>query len=171
MLTLNWKPTAGGSTVDSTGLWIEPMNGGDSVFQTPEFGSAGALDGTANAVTIPASTMRAGRSYSVEIEFIHLASMDTTTLPGSSLVVAYLRTTRAQITAAGVIAGPQITLTPWPNNQWNVRVTGDSGINYVLEATSQLGTGWERLVNFQIFGNAFEFTDGTLHDQRYYQVR
>lgn len=170
-LTLSWKPMAGGTVNDFIGMWVDPENGGQTVYETPEFQSGQGLNGTATSVTIPAGTFRAGRTYDVELEFARPTTRDTTTLPGSTLVVAFTRITHAQITAAGTVAPPQVQLSPTPDNRWLIRVTGDPGINYVLEATNHLGTGWNSLVNFQIFGDAFEWTDGFQSTQRFYRVR
>jgi len=170
-LALAWKPMVGGTANDFIGLWIEPTNGGDSVFETPEFFSGQGLTGTATSLTIPAGTMRPGRTYDVELEFVHPTTRDTATLPGSTLVVAFTRITHVQITAAGMVTPPQVRLSPTPDNRWLLRVTGDPGVNYVLEATNQLGSGWNAMANFQIFGDAFEWTDGMPSGQRFYRVR
>lgn len=171
-LTLTWKPMAGDTVNDFIGLWIEPEHGGDSVFETPDFLSGQSLNGAATSVTVPAGTMRAGRSYRMELEFAHPAAFDVTTLPGSVLVVAYTRLTQATLIAAGTVAPPVLQLAQEPgSSRWRVRVTGESGINYVLEAATQLDGPWAPLVNFQIFGDAHEFYDGVLNPRRFYRVR
>lgn len=170
-LTLTWKPMVGGTVNDFIGVWVDPENGGQTVYETPEFQSGQGLNGSATSVTIPAGTLKSGRTYQVELEFVHPTTFDTTTLPGSTLVVAFGRLTHFNITAAGTVVPPQVQLSPSQDHRWLIRVTGDSGINYVLEATNQLGTAWNSVVNFQIFGEAFEWTDGTQSRERFYRVR
>ncbi len=170
-LTLTWKPMAGGTVDDFIGLWVEPQQGGESVFETPEFLDRQKLNGTATAVTIPAGTMKAGRTYDVELEFAHPTTFDTTTVPGATLVVAYTRLTHATITAAGTVAPPAIRAVQDPDGRWRFRVTGENGVNYVLETVLQLGGGWTAIANFQIFGEAHEINDAMLNQQRFYRVR
>jgi hypothetical protein len=170
-LTLSWKPMVGGTVNDFIGLWVDSGNSGHSVFETPEFQSGQALKGTATSVTIPAGTMRPGRSYDVELEFGHPTTIDTTSLPGSTFVVAFTRLTQVQINAAGAVVPPRIQLTPSQAGHWHLRVTGDPGVNYVLEATPQLGGSWNAVGEFQIFGEAFTFDDWDPSGQRFYRVR
>ncbi len=170
-LTLSWKPMTGGTVNDFIGVFVDPENGGQTVFETPEFHTGQGLNGTATSVTIPAGTLQAGRTYEVELEFVHPTTFDTTTLPGSTLVVAFGRLTHFNITAAGTVAAPVLQIAPLPDGRWRLRVTGESGVNYFLEHASQLGGGWNPLTSFQIFGEAFEFIDGVQSGQRFYRVR
>ncbi len=170
-LTLSWKPMAGGTANDFIGLWVSTETDDDAVFGTPDFLTGQALNGTATSVTIPSGTMRPGRTYEVELEFVHPTTRDTTTLPGSTLLVAFSRVTQTRITAAGTVQKPELTLTSTADGRWAIRVTGDVGINYVLEATSQLGAGWEGLTNFRILDGSFEYIDGVARQHRFYRVR
>lgn len=104
-------------------------------------------------------------------EFIHLTTRDTATWLGSTVVVAFSRVTQTRIMAAGTVQKPELTLTPTADGRWSIRVTGDVGINYVLEATSQLGAGWEGVTNFRMMGGSFDYIDGALRQHRFYRVR
>lgn len=170
-LTLSWKPMVGGTANDFIGLWVSTETDDDTVFGTPDILTGQALNGTATSVTIPPGTMRPGRTYEVELEFVHPTTRDTATWPGSTVVVAFSRVTQTRITAAGTVQKPELSLTPTADGRWAIRVSGDGGINYVLEATSQLGAGWEGLMNFRIMGGSFEYIDGLPRQHRFYRVR
>ena len=63
---LEWDPVAGGTPADC--IYVEIYGG---VFATPAPGEAGALDGTATGVTIPAGVLQPNRSYNGIVCFYH----------------------------------------------------------------------------------------------------
>jgi hypothetical protein len=56
--TLGWDAFAGGTTTDFVVVAI-----GGNAWKTPDFGAAGALNGTATSVTIPANSLQANSNY------------------------------------------------------------------------------------------------------------
>jgi hypothetical protein len=63
---LGWDPFVGGGSTDYVFVAV-----GGGVWQSPTFGAAGALRGTAISVTIPANSLQANSNYTATIGFYH----------------------------------------------------------------------------------------------------
>src|SRR3954469_19445025 len=63
-----WDRMAGGSGSDFIQLRIEDSTG-SKVFETPDLGESGALDGMANFAVIPPGTLKPGKAYSGTLTF------------------------------------------------------------------------------------------------------
>jgi len=80
-LTVTWSPLEGGTSSDFVELNISGAGG--TVFQTPNIGASGALNGTSTSVVVPAGTLQPGINYSASIIYGELAGpVDTTDYPG-----------------------------------------------------------------------------------------
>lgn len=85
--TLNWNALAGGTAQDFVRLRVEDASG-NRVFETPELGKPGALNGLSpNGFTLPANLLAPGTAYSAELLFAHASQVDATTYGQS--VIAY----------------------------------------------------------------------------------
>ena len=65
--TLTWNPFSGGTTNDFISCQLQGVN--SNYFTSPAFGTAGALDGTATSVLIPAGTLLPGHAYLGRLTF------------------------------------------------------------------------------------------------------
>ena len=70
-----WDPIEGGEADDFLSLQINDMSG-DEVYQSPEFGSPNALDGTATSATVPGGALSPGTDYEVKAEVFHRIDSD-----------------------------------------------------------------------------------------------
>ena len=73
-ITIEWQPFDGGTTEDhiSVGIQLEDPGAGGGVLETPVPGEAGALDGTATSLSIPAGTLEQGKRYTVNVSFYRI---------------------------------------------------------------------------------------------------
>jgi hypothetical protein len=91
-LILFWDAWVGGTNDDFIQLRIEDADN-NVVFETPDRGDAGALDGLATATIIPAGTLAAGQTYEGRLIFEHIVLTDETTVPGAEGRVTYFART------------------------------------------------------------------------------
>ncbi len=76
--TLSWNAFASGTAADYVRLEVDD-NSGNSVFQSPDLGEAGALNGTSpNSIVIPANTLASGTTYTVQLTFAHVSQVNNT---------------------------------------------------------------------------------------------
>ncbi|MFT5494281.1 MAG: hypothetical protein ACI8V5_004683 [Limisphaerales bacterium] len=98
--TLMWDAFAGGTTDDFVMVEIQSEGSmGDSrVFESAGPGDVGSLNGTSTSVSIPASTLTPGETYSASLSFFRFVASDT----GYTMAVgAYQKRTKFSIKAAG----------------------------------------------------------------------
>lgn len=72
--TLGWDAFVGGTSADYIAVFI-----GNNAWKTPDPGTAGALNGTATTVTIPANSLQANSNYSATIGFYHMLIVSNAT--------------------------------------------------------------------------------------------
>lgn len=88
-----------------------------------------------SSLTIPANTLTPGRTYVVEAHFMVATSLDTTSIPGASVIASFTNVTRFLIGAlASGTSFPVPTITSPPTNQ-----TGTLGGNATFTAAYTLG--------------------------------
>jgi hypothetical protein len=92
-LTITWDPWPGATTNDFIQVRIQDDETGTNVFETPNRGDPGALDGTATSVTIPPGTFQTGREYEGRVTFERIVRHDEETLPGAEGTVTYFSRT------------------------------------------------------------------------------
>jgi len=128
--TITWTPMGGGSN-EYVKLGIDDATTGDTVFQTPDPDTSGALTGTSSSVTVPVGTFVAGHQYDAWLDFINIVSSDTTDYPGVPAVGGYGAETDLNFTAgagSASIAGNIYSDT----NASGVYNPADPGINDVM---------------------------------------
>ncbi len=164
---LKWDPLAGGSASDV--IYVEIYGG---YFNTPALGNAGALNGTATSVTIPAGTLQASQTYSGCVTFYHslLATNGT----------AYLTLTyRAATTEFGLQTGSGSTpliLTPagWSGGSFYFQTTCTNGQALIAEYTTNLAPPhWTTLYSTNSPASSVRFGDphAVTNRQLFYRVR
>ncbi|MFP6875068.1 MAG: Ig-like domain-containing protein [Verrucomicrobiales bacterium] len=78
-ITLQWDPFQSGSADDHISLYIEKEHSpdGGTVYEAPNPGEPGALDGTSTSLTLPPGTLDPGSDYTVQIGFYRIGTPDT----------------------------------------------------------------------------------------------
>jgi hypothetical protein len=71
--TLTWNPFSSGTTVDFISCQLQGVR--SNFFVTAAFGAAGALDGTATSVAVPAGTLLPGHAYLGRLTFAFTQSV------------------------------------------------------------------------------------------------
>jgi hypothetical protein len=100
---ISWLPFAGGTAADFVQVQIEdPL--GANVWETPDYGEPGALNGLATRVLLPARSLRPGTVYIGTLRFVKVAPDGTGEYPGVKRMAGYFRRTefRMGTLAAGV---------------------------------------------------------------------
>lgn len=174
--TLEWGAMVDGDTSDFIGLFIEGEM--TCYFETPEAGEPGALDGTVTSVIIPADTLPPGRTVEGELVFAKIIDSDTSSYPGATGLTAFVTITEFEIQTTGDPVKPQLQI-EHNGTQVNITVTGEIGIQYKLQSSSDL-LNWAHLTTRHIYGNDCEGFLGTFQDfddndisgspKRFYQV-
>lgn len=70
---ISWRPFVGGTTNDFIQVQIEDLNE-NNVWETPDFGEAGALNGLDTRTVIPARQLSPGSAYFATIRFVKVLS-------------------------------------------------------------------------------------------------
>ena len=89
--TLTWAPLGGGS---NDFVHVEILNASTNLtlWETPEEGEPGALNGTNTSVVIPAETLSAGSNYLLYLTY-EKSTLNTTYYPGATGVAGYYKQT------------------------------------------------------------------------------
>ena len=90
-LVLNWDAWAGGTTNDFIHLRVEDTEG-DVVFETPDRGDSGALNGLTNSVTILADDLLPGEMYEARLVFERVVFTTNDTTGAEGRVTYFART-------------------------------------------------------------------------------
>ncbi len=116
-LTLTWAAFTGGTTDDLIQILVERDLGMDmfeDFYESPGPGEMGALDGTDNSVTIPANTLPAGATLSIEISFSRVVDFqfyDAQTYPdGPGGAAVFTSVTTLQIHTQSAGSAPDASL-------------------------------------------------------------
>jgi hypothetical protein len=138
---LGWDAFPGGTTADC--IYVEIYGG---VFQTPALGMAGALNGTATSVVIPAGTFQPNQQYSGCVSFYHYQML---TNGASHISLAYRgSTTEFNLsTGAGSAFCPVISKAGWEGaGVFKFEVACPSSQPLVAEWRTNLQAGqWQTL--------------------------
>ncbi len=179
-VTLTWDRWSDGTTNDFIQVRIQD-NDGDTLFETPNRGDIGALNGGDTSVTIPATVFEFGQDYEGRIRFERFVVEDETTLPGAEGTVSYFSRTDFDIEAVGPDANDyriergrrfeqETAGLPIPDAndefEFNAEVQGSAG-NLITSATL-LTPPPLSLTRVLIANNPrdeFEFTDNNLRTQ------
>jgi hypothetical protein len=94
---VSWGAFTGGGANDFIQVRVELLSG-DLVSTTPSFGAAGALDGTATSIKIPANTLPPSTSCYLVVMFAKLGTRDATSYSGAVGVTGYFQETKLMLT-------------------------------------------------------------------------
>ncbi len=138
---LNWEAFSEGTETDFVQFEIVNENG-MKVYSTPEFGQAGALDGTATGVTVAANTLAPGRFYAASIVFFRRVDLDQTSYPGALYASGYFTLNEFNLATTGTVVGPTISVLPSIGSVFQAQFLGEIGVPYTVEHTDGF-LGWE----------------------------
>ena len=160
----------GGTPDEYVQAMINSLDGNRMLFETPQPGQPGALDGTTTSVLIPANTLGEGQSYQLQLLVARLDDLETTYGFGFS---AYFSQTDIPIATSGSVPAPTLTIDRLTPDQWHLHANGVIGQNYLIESTTSLSPPvvWQPMVNFIGSKSGFDFTDGVIHRQNFYRAR
>lgn len=152
--TLQWAPMTGGSSLDNIVLTVSTQSG-PTVFSTPIFGQAGALNGTVTSVNIPAGTIATGGVYSATLTFAKISSVDIFQYLGVPGVVAFVNATDFKMRAISI---PFLTITNTVSRAAQLRFNSDPGRTYDIRESGDLSS-WNSLVVTTAVGGTVIYTD------------
>jgi len=127
--TLSWDPFVGGTPTD----YIQAVL--TTNWQSPNIGTAGALDGTATSVTIPVGILAPGKTYTASVGFSHatLATNGTeATYVYRATITQFLLTTKL---SAGTVT-PVITNGVWSGGVFGFDLLTGSGQTVTVVSTT-----------------------------------
>ncbi|MBI5774037.1 MAG: hypothetical protein HZA89_09885 [Verrucomicrobia bacterium] len=173
--TLTWSAFTGGTTNDYVSVSIENATGNyATLFETPDVGQPGALNGTHTSVVIPANTLYPGRTYEARLFFAKLTTRDTTSYPGVLALAGYLKDTQFTVQTAGTPLKPRLVMLPRNQGQIQMRLIGEPGFNYAIQATDDLkNPSWVQYWNQSTYdGATLDYTDfsSTFFTNRFYRA-
>jgi hypothetical protein len=155
--TFTWDPFQGGTTSDFISLSVSDSHG--TVFQTPNIGTNGALTGTATSATIPANTLAANSTNTVDVIFYRFVPSTNATYA----TFAY-RATDTELglnTIGSAPAVPVVANPTWSGSNFSCDVTAtpNQTLN-VLYSTdcSQPLAQWQKLLTTNSPVSSFRLT-------------
>ena len=164
---LSWDAFPGGTATDYISVSI-----GD-VFDTPDFGTPGALNGTATSVTIPAGTLQPNSGYSSSVTFYRSAG----TSNASYTTIASLATiTEFQLTSSsggGSVTGALIfTNAAWSGGTFSFNVISSTGQIFTVEYSSTMLTNqWLPLLTTNSITGLVQITHPATNKYFFYRAR
>jgi hypothetical protein len=165
--TLSWLPL-NSSTNPFVFVSVDEAVSGETVFSSPWIGTAGALNGTATSVLIPAGTLRAGYSYLVTVMHANV-TLETSSYPGAVGLTGYDKQTQFTLTVPGTPFPKIIRIVGLDNGQVNLLASGEPERTNILEAAASLAPAvWTPLTTNQ---GTYHFSDTPQRSTRYYRLR
>jgi hypothetical protein len=104
---VSWQPFAGGTKADFIQFQIEDLNN-NTVWETPDFGEDGALNGLDTKTIIPARVLGPSSVYFATIRFVKVLGSGSRTYPGVPGTAGYF--TRTEFTLRSVSTPPLDTV-------------------------------------------------------------
>lgn len=153
--TLTWDPLAGGSAGDC--VYVEIYGG---LFKTPTLGEAGALNGTAASVVIPAGTLQPNQTYAGAITFYHVQLLTNGTayvsLAYRASTTEFELATSSGSTTAMVITNATVAVV---SGKFTFEV-GCSPGQIIVERSTNLQPGsWQPFYTTNATGNVVRISD------------
>jgi len=167
---LAWDAFTAGTTAD----WIlVEIYGG--VFTSGDFGVAGALNGTARGVTIPANTLKPASNYLASVTFYDMLCLTNSATKHITLVYRGASTEFTLTTLGGTPATPLVlTNALRTGNVFAFDVTSAAGKTLIVESRTNLAMGeWEILLTTNSPAGRVHITDPRAVTNRslFYRVR
>jgi hypothetical protein len=170
---ISWQPFPGATTSDFIQLQIEDFSG-NNVWETPDFGEAGALSGVDTITILPAETLQPGQIYFGTLRFVKVLQSTSRQYLGAQGTAGYFSRTEFTIRPVAtdvtrVIDRVQIwkskTIFPDPDGVvlkvafgFLAKVDAVTS-NQVSGVTLTLPNGEKRLLNTNEFNDQFELSE------------
>lgn len=134
---ISWESWAGGTLNDFVQVRVEDAQH-NKIFETPDIGKAGALDGRATTITIPANTLPANQSLEIHLTFKRVNAMDTTSYPGVLSLSSFQARTKISVQTI-VAPAPLLSLAELAGNQgYQLSFATVAGLTYRIDGSSNL---------------------------------
>ncbi len=151
--TLRWDAFLNGTAADYIKVQI-----GDN-FETPDYGSAGALNGLARSVVVPAGVLTAGQSYDAAVDFFRVSQVISN---ASYRAMAYrISSTHFTVQAAsGSSSSLVLTNLGRSGGTFSFDVVSKPGQAFTVEASTSLSTPlWAPVVSTNSASGRVRITD------------
>jgi len=170
--TLGWEAFANGTVNDFIRVTVDDAEG-FTVFDSPDYGDAGALTGTDISAMIPANTLKSGSNYVCYLTFNRFADLQV--VEGAQGTALYTRETTVPLRTApggGTVSVNFAGFSRLQNGSFQLQVTGTAGATFTLQATADF-TSWTTLVTTNPPSGSFTFADTGAANQsrRFYRVQ
>jgi hypothetical protein len=165
-LTLYWSFPSAPRASDFMQVYI--TDGHAVVFSTPDLGEAGALNGSARTVTIPAGTLEAGVIVSLNLEITRIVSTNATAYPWAEGIAGTFRSTAIDLTT---IIPPRMKIFPPTNGVVAIEVRGSPGRTNVLQSTDNLVTWRNVATNVAPLGKSVFTVPANAFPARFFRAR
>jgi hypothetical protein len=157
---LGWDAFAGGTTNDFISVSIADTNG-TVVFRSAALGAEAGLtllNGADTSILIRSNILSWGQTYYGYIYFEKDAVIQTTNYAGARGLVGFAKATSFPLKTRSVV--PTLTTLGLASNRFAVRLSGDAGKTYIIQASTNLtGTNWTALVTNVANGGSFDYTN------------
>jgi hypothetical protein len=171
-----WDAWSAGGPNDFVQLHIEDSQG-EKVWETPDFGESGALDGRATSVLIPPRTLAAGQSYQANLEFAKASQRDASSYPGAIGAAFYYKRTKFMIQTAASASYADVKLywvtksrryqqtgatapTPQPSKTFSIELLAQAtAAGSVTKASVQLPNSRMEELTLEPDDKTFDFAD------------
>jgi hypothetical protein len=167
VFTLSWDQFAGGTSTDFISVSI------GNVWQTPDPGSAGALNGSATSVTIPAGTLQPGTTNTATVGFYHATSISNITYATSAYRASI--TEFNLITSAGAVGiTPVLTNAFWSGGliSFDIDTSPGQALTIVSSPNAALPLSqWQTLLATNSPGARIHITQPTTAPMEFYRVK
>lgn len=170
-VVITWNTPAGWAAEPGVGVvWIS-LEIKNSVGEGVVWAEGGELD-SSSQFTIPAGTLRPGRSYEISLRFVKITDWDDVSYPGAMLAAGFESITAAAMRTTGIPPMPSIAL---ERSEGGMQITGSGGENdmgYILEASSDM-RHWQQLSQFWVGEGGYFHYDSDVRylKARFYRIR
>jgi len=160
--TLSWGPFSGGRRQDYISVKLTDQYG-NTVFKSGDYGCPDSLDGMATSVLLPANTLATNQTYSTEIDFLQILTLDTNSIPGDALLAGTESDTLSTITTGPEQASAAVltnaALLPGGGIRFDLATT--PGVSYTVQFNGNLSNpfGWTSLLTSNAAGTLISFTN------------
>jgi hypothetical protein len=165
--TVRWDGFAGGTTENLVELYIYDGQ------ENEVFADSGGLDGTSTSEVVPANTLMSGQTYRGELRIWTIVDV-TATDEGALGFAGFYKTTEfgLRTTGGGGIAPLLSNPLRQSNGQFQLRVAGEAGRLYRVEATSTFSSWTTILTTNAPAGGSFDVVDtqAASLSSRFYRV-
>ncbi len=165
---VSWDPFLGGTTNDYVQFRIEDAFG-NKLFETPDLGKPGALNGLAPSTVVPGGTLGLGQVYSATLVFTKVVAADGGSYPGAQGFGGYFAATQFRLATTSAGNPPVLGLTRLPSGSFQLSIQTAPGLSYRLEGSSNL-VQWLPLLTNSPAAGGLQWLDPTQRVRFFYRA-